>query len=116
MARLCANEQDQCPSITACPWTFSHTEECSRGTLLCIASKVEVPSVAKKKGKNFCAKFFKVFLATGAPPCTKHGEIEISLLSNFQLRTTLGAQKNENCRSRQNIGKNPQKSKISLGF
>ena len=48
-----------------------------------------------KSRKYFFAKFFRSFLATGAPPCTKQkvGEIEISLLPNFQLRTTLGAQK-----------------------
>ena len=63
-----------------------------------------VPSVAKKNEKKKIAKFFRIFakffrsfFAMGAPPCTKQkiGEIEISLLSNFQLSTTLGAQKNE---------------------
>ena len=55
-----------------------------------------IPPVAKKIGKNFCAKFFQSFLAMRAPPCTKQkiGDIEISLLSNFQLGATLGAQKN----------------------
>ena len=57
------------------------------------------------------AKFFRSFFAMGVPPSTKQkiGEIEISLLSIFQLSTTLGAQnnkKNKNCGNRQNIGKN----------
>ena len=49
----------------------------------------------KKSGKHVCAKFFQSFLAMRAPPCTKQkiGDIEISLLSNFQLGATLGAQK-----------------------
>ena len=53
--------------------------------------------MAKKIENKIFAKFFRSFFAMGAPPCTKQkiGEIEISLLSNFQLSTTLGAQKNE---------------------
>ena len=53
--------------------------------------------MAKKSGKNFCAKFFQSFLAMRAPPCTKQKivDTEITLLSNFQLGATLGAQKNE---------------------
>ena len=69
----------------------------------------QVPSVATKSGKNFCAKFFQSFLAMRAPPCTKQkiGDIEISLLSNFQLGATLGAQKNEKKRKLRKPSKYP---------
>ena len=51
---------------------------------------------SKTNREKLLREVFSKFLATGAPPCKKQkiGEIEISLLSNFQLRTTLGAPKN----------------------
>ena len=74
------------------------------------ASKL-TPSVAKKNPEKLLREVFSKFLGhVGAPMHKKKiGDIEISLLSNFQLGATLGAQKNEkneNCGNGQNICKN----------